>query len=71
MNGERAAVESWQDACIGGVCAHMCVYVHLQLGVGEVWGFGGCWERAQVFAGGGVLCCKPHTWVFLQACTGI
>lgn len=63
VNGERAAVESWQGACTGGACAHVCVCVHLQLGVGEVWGFGGCWEQVRVFAGGVVLCCKPYSWL--------
>ncbi len=61
MNGERAAVESWQGACTGKACVCVCVCVHLQLGMGEVWGFGGCLEQAQVFAGGGILCCRLFT----------
>ena len=51
----------WLCAYIS-VCVCVCVCVHLHLGVGEVWGFGGCWELAQVFAGGGVLSCRLNAW---------
>lgn len=43
MTLERAAVESWQDACLGeGEYTYMNVSVHLQLGCGlELRAFGG------------------------------
>lgn len=79
VNGERAAVESWQCACTGGVCAHIyiyiytCVYVcvHLQLGVGEVWGFGGVVESEHKCLQEAEFCVAKCTWFSYEHASGI